>query len=53
MGMGSTQIRLLALTSRKADITRDLQHLSLQKTSLARDMQRVTKEYREALSAKL
>ena len=52
MGMAASQVRLLQLTSRKNDIGYQLQNLSLQKTSLARDMQRVTKNYQNALNTK-
>lgn len=52
MGMAASQVRLLQLTSRKNTIGRELQHLSLQKTSLSRDMQRVTRDYQDALSTK-
>lgn len=52
MGMAASQVRLLQLTDRKNTIGRELQHLSLQKTSLSRDMQRVTKNYQAALSSK-
>ena len=52
MGMAASQVRLLQLTSRKNSIGYQLQNLSLQKTSLSRDMQRVTKDYQNALSAK-
>ena len=52
MGMAASQVRLLQLTARKNDIGYQLQNLSLQKTSLSRDMQRVTKEYQNALSTK-
>ena len=53
MGMAASQVRLLQLTDRKNTIGRELEHLSLQKTSLSRDMQRVTKNYQNALSAKM
>lgn len=52
MGMAASQVRLLQLTSRKNTIGRTLQDLSLQKTSLSRDMKRVSKEYQDALSTK-
>ena len=52
MGMAASQVRLLQLTSRKNDIGYQLQDLSLQKTSLSRDMKRVTKNYQNALSSK-
>ena len=52
MGMAASQVRLLQLTSRKNTIGRTLEDLSLQKTSLSRDMQRVSKQYQEALNSK-
>ena len=51
--MAASQVRFLHLTGRKADIGRQLQSLSLDKMSLARDMKRVTKEYQEALNSKV
>ncbi len=52
MGMAASQVRLLQLTSRKNTIGRQLQHLSLEKTSLTREMQQVSKDYQNALSTK-
>ena len=52
MGMAASQVRLLQLTSRKNTIGRTLEDLSLQKTSLSRDMKRVSKNYQDALSTK-
>lgn len=52
MGMAASQVRLLQLTSRKNTIGRTLEDLSLQKTSLSRDMKRVSKQYQDALSTK-
>lgn len=52
MGMAASQVRFLQLTDRKHDIGRELQHLSLEKMSLTRDMQAVTKEYQSALCSK-
>ncbi len=52
MGMAASQSRLLQLTDRKNTIGRELEHLSLQKTSLSRDMQRVSKNYQNALNTK-
>ena len=52
MGMAASQVRLLQLTSRKNTIGRTLEDLSLQKTSLSRDMKRVSKDYQDALSTK-
>ena len=53
MGMAASQVRLLQLTGRKNDIGRQLQHLSLEKTSLTREMKNVTKDYQEALNSKV
>lgn len=52
MGMAASQWNFLALTSRKSDISFELQKLSGTKEALARDMQRVTRDYRDALSMK-
>lgn len=52
MGMAASQVRFLQLTGRKADIGRQLQHLSLEKTALTRDMRKVTQNYQRALSTK-
>ena len=52
MGMAASQVRFLQLTGRKHDISRELQHLSMEKMSLTRDMQAVTKEYQTALCSK-
>ncbi len=52
MGMAASQVRLLQLTGRKNDIGRQLSSLSLQKTSLTREMQKVSKNYQNAISAK-
>ena len=52
MGMSASQVRFLQLTERKSDIGRELQHLSLQKTDLTRDMQKVSRDYQSALSLK-
>ena len=52
MGMAASQVRLLQLTSRKNTIGRQLESLSLQKTSLTREMQQVSKNYQNALSSK-
>ncbi len=53
MGMAASQVRLLQLTSRKNTIGRQLESLSMQKTSLTREMQGVTKEYQNALNSKV
>lgn len=52
MGMAASQVRLLQLTSRKNTIGRSLENMSMQKTSLSRDMKRVTKNYQDALNTK-
>ena len=52
MGMAASQARLLSLTSRQNDIRQNLMSLSMSKMDLARDVQKVTKEYQNALSAK-
>ena len=53
MGMAASQVRLLQLTSRNADITGSLEHLSMQKMSLTREMRGVTSAYQEALNSKV
>ncbi len=52
MGMAASQWNFLALTSRKSDISFELQKLSGTKEALARDMQKVTRDYKNALSMK-
>ena len=52
MGLAASQVRFLQLTGRKYDIGRQLQHLSMEKMDLTRDMQKVTKNYRQALCKK-
>ena len=52
MGMAASQVRLLQLTSRSHDIGRELQHLSLEKTSLTREMRSISQKYNDALSSK-
>ena len=52
MGLAASQVRFLQLTSRKADIGRELQHLSMEKMALTRDMQKVSQNYQAALSSK-
>lgn len=52
MGMAASQVRLLQLTSRKNTIGRTLESLSLEKTSLTREMKNVSKDYQNALSSK-
>ena len=53
MGMASTQVRLLQLTNRKNDIGLQLSKLSNDKMSLTRDMQRISKDYQNALNQKV
>ena len=53
MGMGASQVRLLALTSRQHEIGRQLQHYSLEKQSLTREMQKISKNYNQALQGKV
>lgn len=50
--MAASQVRLLQLTSRKNTIGRELENLSMQKTSLTREMREVSREYQNSLSAK-
>lgn len=52
MGMAASQVRLLQLTSRKNDIGRELQKLSMQKTSMAKETSAATKKYRDAMNTK-
>ena len=52
MGLSASQVTFLRLTARKHDISCDLQHLSMEKMALTRDMQKVTKDYQTALSKK-
>ena len=52
MGLAASQVRFLQLTSRQADIGRQLQHLSLEKMALTRDVQGITRDYQAALSSK-
>lgn len=44
---------LLQITARKHDVSLDLQHCTLQKNSLSRDMIRVSQKYQEALNSKV
>ena len=53
MGMGSSQYRLLLYTNRKADIIYEQQMLSNDRMALTREMQNYSKEYQEALNAKV
>lgn len=52
MGMAASQGRFLQLTARKNSIGYQLSMLSNSKMSLTRDMQKVSKEYQNALSQK-
>ena len=52
MGFSATQVFLLRMVDRKATIDNQLQHFTLQKNSLARDMNKITQEYQDALSSK-
>ncbi len=52
MGMAASQGRLLTLTARKNSIGFQLEGLSMQKMSLSREMQKVSKEYNTGLNAK-
>ena len=53
MGMAASQVRLLQLTSRSNTIGQQLEHLSLQKTSLTREMRKVSQNYQNELSTKV
>ena len=53
MGMAASQARLLQLTSRKNTIGLELTHLANDKVSLSRDMQRVSRDYQNALNQKV
>lgn len=50
MGMSASQVRFLSLQHRKHDIGRELSTLSNRKMSLSRDMNRVAKNYTNALN---
>ena len=52
MGLAASQARFCSLTARKHNISRQLQHLSLEKMALTRDMRNVTQNYQKALSTK-
>ena len=52
MGMAATQARLLTLTNRKNMIGYDLTMLSAQKMALAREADKVSLDYNEALNEK-
>lgn len=51
--MSASQVRFLSLQSRKNDITRQLSTLSNKKMSLSRDMNKVSKNYTNALNQRL
>lgn len=53
MGLSASATRLLQYTNRKHDITNTLMHCSTQKSSLARDMKRVSQDYQNALNSKI
>ena len=48
MGLASGQLRFLMLTSRKNDLEYNAMKISNEKTSLARDMNKVTKDYQNS-----
>lgn len=50
MGMAASQGRLLQLTNRKNTISTELSRLSNEKISLTREMQKVSREYQDALN---
>ena len=50
MGMSASQVRFLSLQHRKNDIGRELTTLSNRKMGLSRDMNRVSKDYTNALN---
>ena len=50
MGLASGQLRFLMLTSRKNDLEFNAMKISNEKTSLARDMNKVTKDYQNSLN---
>ena len=52
MGISSTQVRFLQLTDRKHTIGRELCSLADDKVALTRDMNKASREYQEALTAK-
>ena len=53
MGMAASQVRFLQLTNRKNEIGFQLTQLANDKVSLSRDMQKVSKEYQNALNQKV
>lgn len=53
MGLSASASSLLQYTNRKHDITNSLTHCSNQKATLSRDMQRVSRNYQNALNSKI
>lgn len=53
MGMAASQVRLLALTSRKHDNELQTMRLSNKKVALQRDMRNITSDYQNALNTKV
>ena len=53
MGMSASQVRFLSLQSRKNDIGNQLMSLSNKKLSLSRDMNKVSKNYTNAMNTKM
>lgn len=53
MGMASSQVNLLALTSRKHDNELQTTRLSNQKIALSNEMSKVSKDYQNALNSKV
>ena len=51
--MAASQVRFLQLTHRKNDIGFQLTKLANEKVSLSRDMQKVSREYNNALNQKI
>ncbi len=53
MGLSASQIRALFCTHREADIKLQQTQISNQRLSLARDMQKISKEYHDALNKRI
>jgi hypothetical protein len=53
MGMAASQARFFQLTARKADINFMLSKLANEKVSLARDSQKISREYQSAINKKV
>lgn len=53
MGLSASSYNLLRYTRRKNDIGRQLTQLSLQKMSLTRDVQALTREYQNSMNSKI